>query len=236
MKVGIMKVRIQCPHCNTILTIPTTLAGKKGKCPGCGQIIQIPTSLIPPGSPPSSESSPANKVYDAEDASTESLSMPEPAGVSTPSPFGDANVGGGTDDDLGYGLSGDLLSELDRQPAIPSPYSNGPERVPCPVCKELIVRGAAKCHHCGEIFDLVLKEHERHKQLKKQKGGDDDDLTGLEIAVGLICGGVSCIISIIWMIQGKKKGIKMFGLALLSLFILRILGLIVHVASHPLVP
>ena len=224
-----MKVRIQCPHCNKILTIPTTLAGKKGRCPGCQQVLQIPANLTP--SEP--ESPPRDQVYDAEDASTTPPSMSDPTDPPSPYEDADTNYTDSQDDDLGYGLSSDLLSELDKQPALPSQNFSEPERVPCPVCKEPIVRGATKCHHCGEIFDLVLKAHEKHKESKKRKyHSDDDDLTIVDILIAIFCSCIGCILAVVWMIQGKKKGLKMLGVCILANFIWTIIEVLSETATQ----
>ena len=69
------------------------------------------------------------------------------------------------------------------------------------------MRGAVKCRFCGEIFDAALKKREK----KARRGYDEDaDLTTGEWAVAILCSGIGCIAGIIWMIQGKPKGKKMF--------------------------
>ena len=140
-----MKVRIQCPHCNEVIPVPVEFAGKKGKCPSCGQVFKIPANLAPP--PPSQlypPSQPSN-IYDAEDARSELSPLTDPTGMEMASQGNLGVAGSPAENDLGYGLSSGLLQELDRQPKMVV-------RVPCPVCREQIVQGAAKCHHCGVIF------------------------------------------------------------------------------------
>lgn len=79
----------------------------------------------------------------------------------------------------------------------------------------MIAVGAAKCRFCGEIFDESLRKLEA----KKAKSSDvDADMTPGDWAVAILCSGIGCIAGIVWMIQGKPKGGKMFGVSLLFAF------------------
>ena len=91
------------------------------------------------------------------------------------------------------------------------------DRRPCPACGEEIKKSAVKCRFCGEIFDKSLK-----KQARAAAGGENDSLSTGDWVVGILCSGIGCIAGIVWMIQGKPKGIKMIGL---SLLVQAILGL-----------
>jgi len=97
----------------------------------------------------------------------------------------------------------------DLSPAA-KPAAADERREPCPACGEMILAHAVKCRYCGEIFDETLKRKE-----KRRKKGDDSDLTAAEWLVAVLCSGIGCIIGIVWMIQGKPKGTKMFGVSLL---------------------
>jgi predicted RNA-binding Zn-ribbon protein involved in translation (DUF1610 family) len=92
--------------------------------------------------------------------------------------------------------------------------AEGEERRPCPMCGEMIIATAAKCRYCGEIFDPTLRKAEAVK-----RGGsvypEDEDLTTGEWAVAILCSGIGCIMGIVWMIQGKPKGKKMFAVSIL---------------------
>ena len=59
-------------------------------------------------------------------------------------------------------------------------------------------------------------------QARAAAGGENDSLSTGEWVVGILCSGIGCIAGIVWMIQGKPKGIKMIGL---SLLVQAILGL-----------
>jgi predicted RNA-binding Zn-ribbon protein involved in translation (DUF1610 family) len=98
-------------------------------------------------------------------------------------------------------------------------------RRPCPMCGEMIVAAAAKCRFCGEIFDPALKK------TKKRRPGDSR-LTGGDIALALICSGIGCICGVVWIIQGKPKGLKMFGIAILADIVKSILWAIFRVSQE----
>ncbi len=83
----------------------------------------------------------------------------------------------------------------------------------CGFCGEMIKKKARKCRYCGEM--LLAKDRRREQERAKREEADEK-LTTAEIVFGLLCGGIACIVSIVWMIQGKKKGQKLFLIALVS--------------------
>lgn len=95
--------------------------------------------------------------------------------------------------------------------------SGDDDRVPCSMCGEMIKANASKCRFCGEVFDEDLKQSERKKKRRKKRGGryaaDDEDMTTGDWIVAVICSGIGCIAGIVWMIQGKPKGTKMFAVS-----------------------
>jgi DNA-directed RNA polymerase subunit RPC12/RpoP len=95
----------------------------------------------------------------------------------------------------------------------PAPSPVREDRQPCPMCGEMILADAVKCRYCGEIFDEDLKRSAKRK--KRSADPSDKDLAGGEILLAVLCSGIACIVGIVWMIQGKPKGIKMVGLSLL---------------------
>ena len=77
------------------------------------------------------------------------------------------------------------------------------------MCGEMIPIAAVQCRFCNEIFDPTLKA----AQAKKQVATTDQDLSTGEWVLAVLCSGIGCICGIIWMIQGKPKGKKMFGVS-----------------------
>ncbi|MBL9161780.1 MAG: zf-TFIIB domain-containing protein [Planctomycetaceae bacterium] len=100
-------------------------------------------------------------------------------------------------------LAGFSDEELSSGPATPA----ATDRKPCPACGEMIVRDAVKCRYCGEVFDPVLRKQE---QKARKATGEDADLSTGEWALAILCSGIGCLMGIIWMVQGKPKGKKMF--------------------------
>jgi predicted RNA-binding Zn-ribbon protein involved in translation (DUF1610 family) len=98
-----------------------------------------------------------------------------------------------------------------RKPAVDDGDEAGEERAekrrPCPMCGEMILRKAAKCRYCGEIFDKTLA-------ISEGRSKDGGDMTTGDWVVAIICSGIGCIAGIVWMIQGKRKGTKMFLVSL----------------------
>lgn len=164
-------------------------------CPRCGKNLKAPDNAAGKSSKCPSCGSPVTcpePVYDAE--------LVDPASGG-PDPYADL------DTDKPYAMTGPSPG------AAPGPEPSGEARRPCPMCGEMIVASAAKCRYCGEIFDPALK---KAKKKGKKASADDADLSGGDIAVGLLCGGIGCIAGIVWMIQGKPKGWKMLLLSFIA--------------------
>ena len=90
-------------------------------------------------------------------------------------------------------------------------------RRPCPMCGEMILATAAKCRYCGEVFDSTLKKAKGKRS--KKWGPKEEDLSTGDMVVAVLCSGIGCIAGLVWMIQGKPKGLKMFGLSFLMAII-----------------
>lgn len=44
---------------------------------------------------------------------------------------------------------------------------------------------------------------------------DDANLSAIEWVLCILCSGIGCIVGIVYMIQGKPKGLKMIGISIL---------------------
>jgi DNA-directed RNA polymerase subunit M/transcription elongation factor TFIIS len=62
------------------------------------------------------------------------------------------------------------------------------QRIPCPVCREPIMRSATKCRHCGEIIDRVLYHRASDAPLSSRVPSyEDSELTGVDILFCIFC-------------------------------------------------
>lgn len=131
---------------------------------------------------------------------------------------------------------------MDAETADDNPFagddvsSEGAEynRKPCPACGEMIVKTAGKCRYCGEIFDPALKKKAKAKRSRSSSGyNDGDDMSTGDWVVALICSGIGCIAGVVWMIQGKPKGTKMFLVSIGMVVFWNIVSFAIQVANNP---
>ena len=130
-------------------------------------------------------------------------------------------------DEFGTGFDADFdyAAAEHQSPTAPK----GSQRRPCPQCGEMIVTNAAKCRFCGEIFDSRLKQ----QQSRTTTSDADSNLSGGEWVVAIVCSGIGCICGIVWMIQGKPKGLKMFGVSLAAAFFWNVCNVAMQLALNP---
>lgn len=126
------------------------------------------------------------------------------------------------DDDFG-GM--DLADEEADMPATAS-------RKPCPACGEMIVKGAAKCRYCGEILDPALKKMEKKRKRAAGGGSADDEMTGSDWVICILCPGIGCIGGIIYLIQGKPKAGKILGISILMAVIYNMISFALQMAAQ----
>jgi predicted RNA-binding Zn-ribbon protein involved in translation (DUF1610 family) len=177
-------------------------------CPQCGKKLKAPDNA-------------AGKSSKCPGCGT-TVTCPEPiyeAELVEP-PAGGINPYDDIDDGTPYAMS-------DPKPgSAPEPDAPGGEaRKPCPMCGEMIVATAAKCRYCGEVFDAKLK---KAKKKKKKHSVEDEDLTGAEIALGILCSGIACIVGLIWVIQGKPKGGKLLAISICVQVVLGIIQVVLQ--------
>ena len=46
------------------------------------------------------------------------------------------------------------------------------------------------------------------------------------------CAGIACIVGIVYMIQGKKKGLKMVGISIMFTILWNVINVIIQAALH----
>lgn len=200
-----MPISFSCHKCGRKLKAPDNAVGRSSTCPGCGTRVTCP-----------------EPVYEAEAIHSGHLAVPE-------------MILDDPDDAQPYGLDDDA-----------PPLARGEARRPCPMCGEMILANAAKCRFCGEVFDETLKKATVKKKKKKRSrssNSDDDDLNpsdalfiivafvGLFIKYGGWAMLGAFITSVYYMIQGKRKGIKMFVM-LIVIFIIAVLIVAVNIANQ----
>jgi predicted RNA-binding Zn-ribbon protein involved in translation (DUF1610 family) len=171
-------------------------------CSACGKTLKAPASMAGkrakcPGC--GTVVTIPELILDAEEVVEDyAVQSPLPAPMpSAPSPFSDEDFA------QGYAI------------AKPTPSAPAePDRRPCPMCGEMIVVGAAKCRFCDAIFDATLRKKE--KKRKRAYSDEDEDLTGGDWVVALICSLIGCIIGLVWLIQGKPKAWKMIAASIVA--------------------
>jgi predicted RNA-binding Zn-ribbon protein involved in translation (DUF1610 family) len=88
-----------------------------------------------------------------------------------------------------------------------------PKRKPCPVCGESIVATAAKCRFCGELFDSRLKTRAKSEVRNSQ----DENLSAVDCVACVLVSGVTCVLGVVYMIQGKRRGTQMFAISVVAM-------------------
>ena len=201
-----MSIKFHCTQCGRAITAPDSGAGRKGKC-SCGAVVTVPRASQVP------QAAPRNDVLDAEVLPAEpvldDLSQEPPLPPAEPDTYGFAN-------------------ESSAPAAAPAE-----QRRPCPMCGEMIALNAIKCRFCNEIFDPAMKKAQAKQVRRTSRGADyDDDMTGAEWVLAILCSGIGCIVGIVWLIQGKRKGGKMLAVSLITSVIVTIIKFLALVASE----
>jgi hypothetical protein len=65
-----------------------------------------------------------------------------------------------------------------------------------------------------------------------QRPPENEDLTGIDWALIVLCSGIACIIGIIRLIQGKPNGGKMIGYSLLFIVIWTVVRILIASMAH----
>ncbi len=203
-----MPIQFQCTWCGKKINAGDAFAGKSAKCPGCGGVVQVPAASEPPPAPPGGFGN-----------------FPAP---NEPPQFGAQSFGPPPSSSGAIGPPpGGVFDAEDFSAAPPSAApTSGDDRRPCPACGEMIMQTAAKCRFCGEIFDSTLR------RTSNKRNGKDDPMTGLDWFLVILCGGIGCIVGIVYMTQGKSKGGKMIGLSIAFSIAWQVVQLLIGIAMQ----
>jgi hypothetical protein len=210
-----MPISMQCPTCGKKLNAPDSAAGKRARCPQCKTIVTLPS----PGGAPAEEVLEAEPVQAPAPADPDALGFGDEPAAPAPPPLPSG----------GFGDSGDIPLAPDAAPPPAGAPGGDQPRRPCPMCGEMIPVSAVQCRFCHEIFDPALKKAQKKKMAVATDG--DDDLSTGEWVVAILCSGIGCICGIIWMIQGKPKGKKMFAVSFVAAVVWSVIRGVLESAS-----
>ena len=180
------------------------------KCTDCGKSLKAPDSLAGKKAkcPDCGAIVPIPKAaLDAEEMGDGPVSKPK----AKPKPVED------DDDSLFDDIADDEAN---------APVDENAKRKPCPMCGELIAKTAAKCRYCGEVLDPALR-----KRAKKSgsSSSSEDELTGVDIALCVLCSGIGCIVGIVALCRGQSsRGGKMIGISLLMQVVWGIINILIQ--------
>ena len=173
------------------------------KCSDCGKSLKAPDSLAGKKAkcPDCGAIVPIPKAaLDAEEMGDEPVSKPKPKAKKKPA------------EDEEDSMFDDIADDEAN-----APVDESAKRKPCPMCGELIAKTAAKCRYCGEVLDPALRKRAKKKG---SSSSSEDELTGVDIALCVLCGGIACIVGIVALCRGQtSRGGKMIGISLVMQFV-----------------
>jgi|WetSurMetagenome_2_1015567.scaffolds.fasta_scaffold62990_3 hypothetical protein len=241
--------RTTCPHCQVGIKYNETLFGQTRSCPNCGQaiILQAPVegAEAPPPEPPvpPEQVAPLPPPPPPPPPPREGPLMPERMKanrVLAGRVCRECNIAVELGDDV-YNCQqcgGTMhLGCYEKRGACarctPASAETGwapgqveppppPATVPCRICGEPILAAARKCRHCGE-YQSEADRDMVHRRIEAAAGAGH--LFWWEILLGILCGGVGCILGIVYAAQGKPKGWKLIVLSILCLVFWNIINL-----------
>ena len=235
---------VECPKCGTEFTYTDEQVGTTIACPSCAAQLELqwPEDESPAGtdSPKLPERMKANRLVDGRtcpkcgkgiffgqdvhncqtcgqtihDGCWEDGGCPTCRKPSAPAWTGsDGSTMGQAQAPSGLAVS----------PGAPLPGSpQASDQKECRFCGELILAKARKCRHCNEYQNEADRV-----SAGGSKDVEDENLTTGEWILALLCSGIGCIVGIVWLCQGKKKGGKMLLISILGNIVLRlIMGLL----------
>ena len=100
------------------------------------------------------------------------------------------------------------LQKINVEEGVEGPIED--DRIPCPMCGEMIKAAATKCRYCGEDLNKPAKK----KKKRASSSSTDDEMQVSDYLICILCSGIGCIASVIYLIQGKPKAGKMLALSI----------------------
>lgn len=106
----------------------------------------------------------------------------------------------------------------------PDPGDDEVLRKPCPMCGEEIAITAKKCRFCGELIG------KKKGKAKKNRNAQETDMDTSDWLLAVLCSGIGCILGIVYLVQGKPKGVKMLAVSFGMIIFWNVLRLAISVA------
>jgi len=233
---------IKCPHCGTELMFEEEYFGQQCACPQCENQLTLareaasPSADTPPVAPPAGPAPPA--ILPERMKANKAIAGRICSGCGRAIDFGDDVFNcqdcGESMHTLCYQSSRKCGNSACATPGPPPPRTDAlrplsvqataEDTKPCKFCGEDIRKAARKCRFCGEYQTAADKP----AAARKEAPPEDEFLTGSEIALGILCSGIACIVAIVYIVQGKKKGWKLLGISLVVQFVLGVIRAIVQ--------
>jgi DNA-directed RNA polymerase subunit M/transcription elongation factor TFIIS len=217
---------IECPKCGVTLAYQDEHVGTTITCPSCGARLELfwPEDEAPaePPAPTLPERMKANRLVEGRTCPTCGQ------GVFFGQDVHNCQTCGQTYHDACWGSRGCATCDAPiagpaQPPAAdaPTPLAPAlpvaePDQKECRFCGEMILVAARKCRHCGEYQN----ESDR-RQAAGPKEVEEENLTAGEWLLAILCSGIGCIVGIVWLCQGKKKGWKMIAVSIVANIILK---------------
>lgn len=244
-----MPFMTKCPGCGKGLQVPDGAAGKRVKCPDCAHVWQVapPAAAAPQAAAPPKASTPMSKcpgcgkeIQVPESMAGKRVKCPAcshvwqvPGGVVDAEALPELPALTSRFDDLmsdSYPLATDRANA--GGPAGQPAAAAEPPRRPCPMCGEMIVQGAAKCRFCNAIFDETLRRAEKKKKRKGDWSDSDMDLTTSDWIFCVLCPGITCICSLIYLVMGKPKAVKMLIVSIGFIIMWNVINVLLQAMMH----
>lgn len=213
------KIEAKCGDCGVRLAVPRAVAGKKIRCPSCQGVVDVPSDTgtssgkAPVRKPPAAEQPQKKKPQRGSGAATPADRVPRIA------PSKKNRTKPPPED---YDSYSDASPATSADPYTDS-YSYAPGALP-PRQKKKNAAASATAGSAAAYNPYTSSSDSLESRVSTV--GSDDELTGVDIAICILCANVGCIIGIYRLCTGKpSSGLKMLLLAIIVQVFLAGLGL-----------